>query len=110
MKDRRSEPRLLCADVLQVHWKMPNGHKSRSATALLEDISTSGACLQMEEEVPVGSSIYWKSPNQEFGGRVRYCEYREIGFFVGVEFAPGSKWSQTSFEPQHLLDVNQLLP
>jgi len=63
----------------------------------------------MEVEVPVGVEIHWKCPQHEFAGRVAYCVYREIGYFVGVEFAPGIRWSQTAYEPEHLLDVNQLL-
>jgi hypothetical protein len=99
---------MLCADMIHIEWRPPNGRQQR-ATALLEDICPSGACLQLEFEVPVGSEIHWKSPNQEFAGRVCYCAYREIGYFVGVEFAPGRKWSQSAYEPQHLLDVDKLL-
>lgn len=108
MEDRRTEARMLCADMVEVRWKPPSGRPQR-ATALLEDISRSGACLQMEIDVPVGSAIHWESPKQEFAGYVRYCNYREIGYFVGVEFTAGSKWSQECYEPQHLLDVQKLL-
>jgi len=94
---------MLCADMLHVSWNR------RHATALLEDISPSGACLQMELEVPVGVEIRWRSGKQEFTGKVVYCTYREIGYFVGVEFAPGQKWSQSEYEPEHLLDINDLL-
>lgn len=107
MQDRRSEPRLLCADMVEVQWESSKGLPNR-ATAVLEDISPSGACLQMEVEVPVGSRIRWACNSQEFAGHVRYCEYRQIGYFVGVEFAPGSKWSQTEYQPQHLLDIRKL--
>lgn len=103
MQDRRVEPRMLCADMVEVYWNR------RRITALLEDISPSGACLQTEVELPVGARLRWKSPQQEFSGTVRYCEYREIGYFIGVEFAPGAKWSQSDYEPGHLLDVNKLL-
>jgi PilZ domain len=103
MQDRRSEVRMLCADMLEVHWGR------HCATALLEDISPSGACLQTEIEVPVGADIHWRSPRQEFTGRVVYCTWREIGYFVGVEFAPGTKWSEEAYQPEHLLDINKLL-
>jgi hypothetical protein len=40
--------------------------------------------------------------------------YREIGYFVGIEFEAGSRWSKNQFRPQHLLDprhlVDQSLP
>ena len=108
MQERRSEVRLLCADLVEVCWKDPKG-KSHRTSALLEDISASGACLQTEVPVPVEASVRWRSPKAEFTGRVRYCEYREIGYFVGVEFDAGSKWSRKTFRPQHLLDLKHLL-
>ena len=79
------------------------------AVGLLEDISASGACLQLESAVPLGVEIVWKSPKQQFSGRVRYCVYREIGYFVGVELDSSSRWSKKAFKPQHLLDLQLLL-
>jgi hypothetical protein len=103
MQERRSEVRLMCADMIRVRW-MPSSGKSHRATALLEDISASGACLQMESSVPEGSIVRWSSAGKEFEGHVRYCEYRDIGYFVGIEFREGSKWSARAYEPPHLLD------
>jgi hypothetical protein len=108
MEDRRSEARLLCADMLEVCWQSPSGRRGR-AVGLLEDISPSGACLQMECELAAGSEVAWDSPGRRFTGRVRYCEFREIGYFVGVEFAAGCEWSEASYQPAHLLDVKKLL-
>lgn len=107
MQERRSEARLLCADVVRVSWKTPHS-KAHKTSALLEDISASGACLQTEAPVPVGAQVCWRSPKKEFRGTVRYCEYQEIGYFVGVEFDTGSKWSRKAFKPQHLLDLEIL--
>lgn len=63
----------------------------------------------MESAVPLSAEVHWNSPRQEFSGRVRYCVYREIGYFVGVEFEPSSKWSRKTFKPQHLLDLKRLV-
>ncbi len=98
----------MCADLVQACWKDQRG-KSHRASALLEDISASGACLQTETALPAGAAVQWRTPKAEFRGIVRYCEYREIGYFVGVEFDPRFKWSKKSFQPRHLLDVNQLM-
>jgi hypothetical protein len=106
--ERRSEVRMLCADMVEVCWKDRAG-KERRATALLEDICGSGACLQLETPVPLGSEIHWECPRQEFNGHVRYCVYREIGYFVGVEFTSASKWSKNAYKPQHLLDLQRLI-
>jgi hypothetical protein len=108
MQERRTEVRMLCADMVEVRWRDQAG-RTRKATGLLEDISTSGACLQMETDVPLEAEIHWKSPQKEFAGRVRYCVYREIGYFVGVKFEPESRWSKETYKPQHLLDLQQLI-
>lgn len=117
MQERRSEIRLLCADLVEVHWKDASG-KNHKTSALLEDISVSGACLQMETPVPVGAKVCWSGPpargakahrSKEFVGLVRYCEYQEIGYYLGVEFESTSKWSRRKYRPRHLLDWKQLL-
>jgi hypothetical protein len=108
MQERRSEVRMLCADMVDVCWKDQAG-RTRKATGLLEDISASGACLQMETAVPPEAEIHWESPRQAFAGHVRYCVYREIGYFIGVEFEPESKWSKETYQPQHLLDLRRLM-
>ena len=99
---------MLCADVVEACWTDSNGETQR-ANALLEDISHSGACLQFETAIPLGVRLSWGSPKQEFIGEVRYCVYREIGYFVGVEFDLRSKWSKKAFKPQHLLDLERLV-
>jgi hypothetical protein len=78
-------------------------------TGLLEDISPSGACLQLETPLPLGVEIRWQCPTQIFRGRVQYCVYREIGYFVGVAFNFGSRWSKKAYRPLHLLDLQKLL-
>jgi hypothetical protein len=107
-EERRTEVRMLCADMVEVCWKDLAGRK-RQAVALLEDISASGACLQFESPVPLGVAIRWQSPKQQFTGRVQYCVYREIGYFVGVTFDFASRWSKKTYKPQHLLDLKELL-
>ncbi|MBZ5575452.1 MAG: PilZ domain-containing protein [Acidobacteriia bacterium] len=118
MQERRSQTRMLCADLVEVFWRDPDGKRCR-ASALLEDISVTGACLQMETPLPVGVQVRWcvssqpsakpRSAKKEFTGVVRYCEYREIGYFTGVEFDSASRWSKKAFHPQHLLDLKHLM-
>ena len=98
---------MLCADVVEVWWDDPAGHGRM--VGLLEDISPSGACLQLDIPAPLGTEIHWKSGRREFAGTVRYCVYREIGYFVGVEFTGGAKWSKQIFRPRHLLDLQRFL-
>lgn len=109
MQERRLEVRMLCADLIEICWKDGAG-KTQKAQAVLEDISASGACLQVEVPVPLGVALRWRSPKKEFSGSVRYCTYREIGYFVGVEFDASSKWSRKAYRPQHFLDLAKLMP
>lgn len=108
MSDRRLEPRMLCADLIDVHWKDKSG-QNRSALANLEDISISGACLQMDIPVPHETMLRIAHPKTELTGRVRYCVFRETGYFLGVQFEPGFRWTQRRFRPKHLLDPRHLV-
>jgi hypothetical protein len=42
-------------------------------------------------------------------GIIRYCVLREGGYFLGVQFEEGCRWSTQHFRPQHLLDPRQLI-
>ena len=108
MFERRIEPRMLCADMVDVQWKDKTG-RIRRGVANLEDISLSGACLQFDQPIPLQTDLRISYPKGELTGKVRYCVYREIGYFLGVEFEAGCKWSQRHFKPQHLLDPRRLV-
>ncbi len=94
--------------MVEVCWKEPPGRK-RKSTALLEDISKSGMCLQFEVPLAIGTHVQIHCPGDKLAGTVRYCVYREIGYFVGIELEASSKWSRQQFEPQHLLDLEELV-
>jgi hypothetical protein len=100
---------MLCADLVDIRFKEPTG-RSKRVVANLEDISLSGACLQLDREIPLGTLVRISYPKGEFTGVVRYCVFREIGFFVGLQFEPGIKWSKDDFKPLHLLDPRSLSP
>ena len=99
---------MLCADLVDIEWRDEDGRTKRTV-ANLEDISLSGACLQLDVAIPQHTAVRITYPKGELVGRVRYCVYREIGFFMGLEFDPGCKWSQHSFKPMHLLDPRRLV-
>lgn len=107
MQDRRSEIRMLCADMVGVAWTDRSG-RLRRATALLEDIARLGACLQFEYPIPTNTELHITCADDVLDGTVCYCVYREIGYFVGVKFAPGVEWSRLHYEPQHLLDLEEI--
>lgn len=107
MQDRRVNPRMLCADLVKIEWRDKAGGL-HSIVANLEDISLSGACLQIEEDIPLQTTVSLVHASGSLQGRVRYCVFKEIGYFLGVEFEPGHRWSSREFRPMHLLDPRRL--
>jgi hypothetical protein len=99
---------MLCADLIDVHWTDKSG-RTRSALANLEDISLSGACLQLDIPLPLETGLHMTHPKAALEGRVRYCVFRESGYFIGVQFEPTCKWSRLHFRPKHLLDPRRLV-
>jgi hypothetical protein len=106
--ERRSESRLWCSDLVQLWWK-PEGRWKRKGLGVLEDISPSGACVQLEDPVPKGVAVRIKHPDWKVEGEVRYCLYRDHGYFVGVKLADNFKWSEAVFRPKHLLDPQSVI-
>ena len=108
MEERRTHDRLLCAELVEVVWEDDSGRKRRRI-ANLEDISLSGMCLQVEAAIPPGTAITISYGDGEMVGIIRYCVLREGGYFLGVQFEQGCRWSTQHFMPQHLLDPRQLI-
>jgi hypothetical protein len=108
MLERRFQSRMLCADLVELCWTDPQG-RLHSIAANLEDISQSGACLQTEVPVAPETQLQVRHTRGAFDCRVRYCVFREIGYFLGVEFAPDHLWSPGDFQPEHLLDLQELV-
>lgn len=107
MQNRRVDPRMLCADLVKIEWRDKNG-LDHTVVANLEDISSTGACLQLEEDVPLQSAVTMTHEKGSYEGRVRYCIFKDIGYFLGVEFEPGHRWTAKHFKPMHLLDPRRL--
>jgi hypothetical protein len=108
--ERRLEGRFLCADVVHVTWLEDAG--IRSLEAVLEDISALGACVQVEEQIPLGIEITLiasnKNEEKALSGIVSYCVYRDYGYFVGIRFRK-APWSTGVFLPEHLIDLQNLV-
>lgn len=125
MRERRLERRFWCADLVRVEWESDQNVRG-SAEAVLEDISASGACVQVEEPIPVGAAISMMAscgegdgeepcgPNcvgkeAKFSGFVSHCEYRDFGYFVGIRLSDQTRWSNNLFRPQHMMNLGALL-
>ena len=108
MLDRRSETRLLCADMVQVRWKEDSG-EVRTCSGLLEDISPSCACLKLDSPLSIGKTLQIEYRKGRLEGSVCYCFFKDIGYWIGVQFAAKTKWSKKDFRPKHLLDPRKLV-
>jgi len=71
----------------------------------LEDISSSGCRLLMEQAIPQDMIVHVRCGGQEFEGSVRHCRWSQIGFDVGLQFTQAGAWVRQEFEPKHLLDI-----
>jgi hypothetical protein len=103
MNDRRSDTRILCADLIDVKWTSDSGRR-RHAVATLDDISEAGACVLLDEGIPEATRVVMSCREGEFAGAVRHCEPGPLGYLVGLEFDADSHWDPEVYEPRHLLD------
>ena len=105
-ENRRLAHRLLCADLIAVHWGTGRG-TARREFAVLEDYSTAGASLSIEVRIEPGVGVTLGAAGESLRAVVRRCERREHGYLLGVEFdEPRSE--QDSYIPDHLLDPREL--
>lgn len=104
--NRRGTHRLLCADLITVHWGTGRGTSRREA-AVIEDYSPTGASLFIEVKIEPGIDVTLVTPQETLGAVVRRCERREQGYLLGLEFdKPRNK--EGAFIPDHLLDLREL--
>lgn len=106
--EKRSGTRYWCSDLVQVSTKDGIRWK-RAGVAVLEDISVHGACLQMEAPIKKGTAIRFRHSSWTGRGVVKYCYFREIGYFIGMEFAEDSRWSPQAFQPKHMVDPQEIV-
>ena len=102
-QERRREPRLRCAEMITFEVKDSSKHWRR-IQANLNEISPSGACLEVDKPVPADASVRLVCGDFKVIGTVRHCTFQEMDYVVGVEFGEGQKWSRGRFWPKHLTD------
>jgi hypothetical protein len=107
--EKRAEPRFLCSDLVTLRWLAERGAEHRE-TVVLENISASGACVQAEVPISEGSRVSLLCQSADFQGCVRSCYMRDDGYFIGIAFDEGSKWSKAQFQPEHLVDPRKVRP
>lgn len=108
MTQARAEPRLLCSDLIKVRLEGAAAGPV-DVIANLEEISPSGACVQFEQPVEAGARLCLMLGRYKFRGRVQYATHNQIGYFAGIRFDAGRKWSRKLYAPKHLLDPARLV-
>jgi hypothetical protein len=110
MSERRKDSRYLCADMVHVEWLLGHDENAehRSEDGILEDISGTGGCVQIEHAIPLGSAIVLSIHEEKFFGTVCYCFFRDFGYFIGIHFSDESVWSAEKVVPDHLTNLRTL--
>ena len=104
MQNRRSEPRFMCAELVKLRIRRAAGLVE--VVANLEDISDSGACVQLEAAVEAGADVEMICAKCRLKGQVRYCRFAEIGYDVGIAFEEEGSPKRRHFIPEHLLEFS----
>lgn|GEM_PF-526236 len=102
MRPERREERELCADLVKIQWT-PESGRTLSEWGILEDISPSGACLQVEQRIPSDTVVSLHFSGDQCQARVKYCNPERGNYLIGVEFENGYRWSRRRFKPEHLI-------
>jgi hypothetical protein len=102
VRAERREDRELCADLVKVQWK-PEFGPARSEWAILEDISSSGACLEFEEPIAPNTLLTLHFKTDRCQARIKYCKFEKTNYLLGVQFEQGYRWSRRKFKPEHLI-------
>jgi len=98
----RAEDRELCADLVEMRWK-PEFGSARTEWAILEDISTSGACLASEQPIDPGTIVSLQFKGDHCQARIKYCTFDRTNYLIGIQFEQGYRWSRRKFKPEHLI-------
>jgi len=105
MREKRSEQRFMCSDLVKVVVHQAGLPQQEAVVANLEDISPSGACVQLEAAIREGAAIEIICSACRLKGKVRYCRFVSIGYDVGISFDERESWVRQQFEPEHLIDI-----
>lgn len=105
MKERRSENRLLCADLVEVCWPDATG-QACTVVANLEEISMRGAELVLEVPVPPGTKLVLRMAWGNIAATASACRHEpDFGFALTVRLPRKCRWQS---HPRHHFDPKAL--
>lgn len=96
MDGRNIEPRRAMWAVAEISWQDATGTSFR-APATLEDTSSSGACLRVQQPFQVGSRLTVKWHREQFAAVARNCHREGRDFLLGVRREQGDLQPQVPF-------------
>ena len=102
----RKYRRLLCSDLITVHWASGRGF-AREEVAVLEDYSANGAGLYITTRIEPGEAVTIRTAGEAFGGQVKRCTWRDDAWLLGIEFDE-TRSGEALFQPDHLVDPEEL--
>ena len=107
MNEKRIEPRLLCSSFVELTRRDRSRRQARHIVNL-ENISRSGACIAADQPFPLHTPVLLDYIDGQLPGAVRYSQYWNGSYLIGIRFSFGCKWAVECFEPKHLTDLQQL--
>ena len=102
-----SAARYLCSELVRVEWQ--NNASMFSRDGILEEIWVDGACVQTLEPMPPGTRVLIVTRRAVCRGTLTDCEFVRDGYFSRVAFDVGSRWSQRSYKPEHMVNTRTVL-
>lgn len=106
MNKRRSESRMLCADLVEVCWSDRSTGRACSVIANLEEISVRAAHLLLDVALPLDTDLVLRTKQGEMTATVRDCRCEpEFGFALAVQLPKKCRWRP---RPRHLFDPRGL--
>jgi hypothetical protein len=105
MKQNAPTKTHLCSELVSICWEEET-RGVRSATANLEAIAETEASVLSDIEIPLGKRLWIDCQGHRLQGVVRTSTFDPVlGYFIGVELDPESRWSEKWFTPAHLLKL-----
>jgi hypothetical protein len=95
----------LCSELVQVTYEERPGQFCQTA-ANLEEISTTGVTVLLDEKPPLGSAISLAVKDRDVIGSVNSMVHDAIlGWFVNITLDVDPIWGQEWFSPQRVLAI-----
>jgi PilZ domain-containing protein len=99
--ERRRESRALTAALIEI----TDEHEDKS-TCVLEDLSSSGACIYSDIALGVGVQVEVNAASVVHNGVVKHCHSSGDGFHIGIEFV-GGQWPAPIQFPIHWIRADR---